>query len=137
MMRSAPHFTTDPSFFPYMLLLVLTFISLCRKAPAGRPERSLRALAAARQMATTAALRAVRRAANDAADEAVLGRRRRPSAAEAAWEALLALLPAARHATRAEIRKNESCAICHGKLCRGKERGLLAPLVFVDFAVAF
>ncbi|CAJ1345286.1 unnamed protein product [Effrenium voratum] len=96
-------------------------------APAGRPERSLRALAAARQMATTAALRAVRRAANDAADEAVLGRRRRPSAAEAAWEALLALLPAARHATRAEIRKNESCAICHGKLFKTSQEVRTLP----------
>ncbi|CAE7375193.1 rnf126-a [Symbiodinium natans] len=89
-----------------------------------------RSLAAARQMAVAAALRTVRRAARDAADEAVSGQHRRrqarddrPRPAERSrtsplFEALLAALPPAEEPTRHEIPKGERCAVCHGKLLR-------------------
>ncbi|CAL1132348.1 unnamed protein product [Cladocopium goreaui] len=77
-----------------------------------------RSLAQARQMATAAALRLVRRAASDAAD-AASGRRpaRRTTApGSQLLEAVLEVLPPARHAHREEVPKGEHCAICHGKL---------------------
>eukprot|EP00435_Cladocopium_sp_Y103_P014090 s2018_g3.t1 len=77
-----------------------------------------RALAQARQMAVAAALRLVRRAANDAADAASGRRPARRSTAPGAQrlEALLEVLPPARHAHREDVPKGEHCAICHGKL---------------------
>ncbi|CAE7870650.1 E3 ubiquitin-protein ligase [Symbiodinium microadriaticum] len=90
-----------------------------------------RSLAAARQMAVSAALRTVRRAVRDAADEAVSGppRRRqatrqdRPRPTEGCrisplFEAVVAALPAAEPPTRHDIPKGERCAVCHGKLLR-------------------
>jgi len=90
-----------------------------------------RSLAAARQMAVSAALRTVRRAVRDAADEAVSGppRRRqatrqdRPRPTEGCrisplFEAVVAALPAAEAPTRHDIPKGERCAVCHGKLLR-------------------
>eukprot|EP00439_Symbiodinium_sp_Y106_P086319 s98_g32.t1 len=107
-----------------------------------------RSLAAARQMAVSAALRTVRRAVRDAADEAVSGPPRRRQATrqdrprhfwyseadrrmQAAdltiirnceisplFEAVVAALPAAEAPTRHDIPKGERCAVCHGKLLR-------------------
>ncbi|CAE6944502.1 rnf126 [Symbiodinium sp. CCMP2456] len=90
-----------------------------------------RSLAVARQMAVSAALRTVRRAVRDAADEAVSGppRRRqatrqdRPRPTERCrisplFEAVVAALPAAEVPTRHDIPKGERCAVCHGKLLR-------------------
>eukprot|EP00434_Breviolum_minutum_P000723 symbB.v1.2.000636.t1/scaffold7.1/size571927/4 len=91
-----------------------------RPAPARPAAARPSQLASARQMAVSAALRAVRRAANDAAD-AALGRPVRRTGVKRQvgselLEALLEVLPPARHAHREDVPKGEHCAICHGKL---------------------
>lgn len=77
-------------------------------------------------MAVAAALRAVRRAADAAADESS-GRRRarvaRPPGA-GLFEALLEVLPPAEYVHRDDVPKGEQCAICHGKLFKRSKKTL-------------